>query len=125
MPVGRCVVCDIIYLTLGIPEQFSFFTVFIALWFVKFFSGHRSFNDEFSFTYVLHDCVYGVLFVFLVPNASNCLADDSELKRTAFLHFAWSLLQISLEQHDGAPSLIYCGKHFGFHMHPISISWTG
>ena len=38
---------------------------------------------------------------FLVPNAWNWLVDDSKVKWNAYLHFAWSLLQISFEQHDG------------------------
>ena len=64
--------------------------------------------------HVFHECVYDVLsyWGFLVSNAWNWLVEDREAKRTAFLYFAWSRLQISFEQHDGAPFLIPCGKHF-------------
>ena len=50
---------------------------------------------------------------FLVPNPENWPADDSEAEQTAFLHFAWSLFQISFEQYDGGTFPHSLCKHFG------------
>lgn len=60
----------------GIPELFSFFTtVFLALWLVKFFSGHRSFSGEFSFMFFM--IVFMVFFpigVFLYQTLQTGLS---------------------------------------------------
>ena len=51
--------------------------------------------------------------VFLYQTLETVLSMTVSKQRTAFLHFAWSLLQISFEQHDGARFLIPSGKRFG------------
>ena len=65
--------------------------------------GTQIFQPRWVVFHVFHDSVYGVLshWSFLVPNAWNQLVDDSEVKRTAFLHFAWSLPRYRLNNMTG------------------------
>ena len=111
-PLGRCVACDILYFTPRDTRTFQLldhrFSCPIA---GQILLGTQILQRWILF-HVFHDCVLSH-WGFLVPNAWNWLVDDSEVKRAAFLHFALSLLQISFKQHDWAPFLIPCGKHFG------------
>lgn len=56
----------------GIPLLFSLLTTaFQAVWFVKFFSGHKSFSSEYSFMFFMINCV------FLIPCGKNFGGDQS------------------------------------------------
>jgi len=82
-----------------------------------------------SLSYMFFMIVLMVFFptgVFLYQTLETVLSMTVSKQRTAFLHFAWSLLQISFEQHDGAPFLIHCGKNFGFHAKSFlsRLSWA-
>ena len=111
---SSCVACDILYFILRDTRTFQLLHDGFSCTMV----GQILLGTQILQRWVLFHVfgVYGVLshWGFLVPNAWNWLVDDSEVKRTAFFHFAWSLPQIPFEQHDGTPPfLIACGKHFG------------